>query len=98
MALVCKGAKQILKKGLVTSNPPKIYVYVSSSAKHQFLLDRARTNESPLPENVEEEPLVVMADFALVSQVMLPSDTVIAWGALLESLLKDPSLEKVEGG
>jgi len=86
----------IRKRGSITPAHPKVYVYKRSSAEHQFLLERARDNESPLPENLQEEPLLNMADFAVVSEVMDPGDMIIAWGALKESLLKNPALVKVE--
>lgn len=88
----------ILKKiGSVKADTPKVHVYQASSAAHQLLLERARTVESPLPKDLEEEPLFNMAEFASVSKVMRPNDMTIAWGALKESLLKDLTLVKVEG-
>ena len=87
------------KAGNTSVNRPKIYVYEASSAKHQFLLNRKRTrNESVILRSLREEPLFEMADFAVVSQMMEAGDMVIAWGALEESLLNDPSLNKLEGG
>jgi hypothetical protein len=87
----------ILRKGeLVSGKSPTAYIYQASSAKQQFLLDRARAGGSLITEDVAEEPLTNMADFALVSEIMDPGDLVIAWGALEESLLTDPTFRKVE--
>jgi hypothetical protein len=89
----------LTKAGNPIAEQPAIYVYQASSAKHQFLLDKAGTrNESVIPWGLREEPLFEMADFAVVSQVMKSGDMVIAWGTLEESLLNDPSLSRLVGG